>query len=48
MSRMCRTADDAFTAGWDDGADDAPLTDDEITRLVALHGPHLRAERKAS
>lgn len=42
MAGMCLTPDDAFAAGWADGADDAPLTPDEITRLVALHGPYLR------
>lgn len=42
--QLCHTADEAFNAGWDDGADDAPLTDSEIARLVVLHAPHL-AER---
>ena len=39
--RLCRTPEDAFAAGWDDGADDAPLTQTEIEKLVALHGAHL-------
>jgi hypothetical protein len=43
-SRFCLTPDDAFAAGWDDGASDPPLTADEITRLVALHAPHLRPD----
>ncbi|WP_166344948.1 hypothetical protein [Phytoactinopolyspora limicola] len=40
---LCRTPEDAFRAGWDDGASDTPLTDQEINRLVALHGRFLRA-----
>lgn len=36
-----RTPDEAFTAGWDDGASDAPLTEQEIERLVVLHSAHL-------
>lgn len=41
----CRTVDQAFAAGWDDAADDAPLTDSEITTLVALHSHHLNSTR---
>lgn len=38
----CRTVDDAFNAGWADGADDLPLTRQEIETLVVLHAPHLK------
>ena len=48
MSTRLRTAEEIFQAGWDEGADDPPLTQQEIERLVALHGPHLRPEAKAS
>lgn len=33
------TGNDAFAAGWDDGADDEPLTPTEIERLVILLAP---------
>lgn len=36
-----RTAEECFAAGWQDGADDAPLTQQEIERLAALHSPYL-------
>lgn len=31
-------------AGWDDGADDAPLTQQEIERLAVLHSPYLTTD----
>lgn len=40
--RICRTPDEAFAAGWADGADDKPLTPAEITQMVQLHARHLR------
>lgn len=49
---ICRTAEDAWQAGWNapcehgrplDGCDQCALTADEITRLAALHRPHLAA-----
>lgn len=47
--RVCRTPGEAFTAGWEDGAHDAPLTPAERTRLVALLAPHMRpAHRQAA
>lgn len=46
--RLCRTPEDAFAAGWDDGADDAPLSQQEIERLVALHSPYLTPAAEAS
>lgn len=39
---ICRTPEDCFRAGWEDGADDKPLTQEEIEHLAVLHGPHLR------
>lgn len=39
--RLCRTADEAFAAGWDDSAQrDRPLSDAEITRIAALWRPY--------
>lgn len=43
-----RTPEDCFQAGWDDGADDKPLTREEIEKLAVLHGPHLRQVAEAS
>ena len=45
---ICLTPEDCFQAGWDDGADDKPLTRQEIEQLAVLHSPHLRAEAEAS
>jgi hypothetical protein len=45
---ICRTTEEAYAAGWDDGADDAPLTQQEIERLVALHSPYLTPQAEAS
>lgn len=39
---------DCFTAGWEDGADDDPLTGEEIERLSALHSPYLTTDREAA
>lgn len=35
-SRRCRTAAECFQAGWNDGADDPPLTDRQRTQVAAL------------
>jgi len=43
-----RTVDECYAAGWEDGADDEPLTQQEIERLAALHSPYLTPEAKAS
>ena len=45
---MLRTPEECFRAGWDDGADDKPLTQKEIEYLVMLHAPYLRVEAGAS
>lgn len=45
---ICRTAEEACAAGWEDGVDDAPLTQQEIERLVALHSPYLTPQAEAS
>lgn len=37
------TTDAAFAAGWDDGADDTPLTDAELAQMVQLHARYLTA-----
>ena len=47
-ARICRTPEECFTAGWEDGADDEPLTPQEIERLVVLHAPYLHTEAEAS
>jgi len=44
MTGVCRTADEAFAAG----ADDAPLTQQEIEQLAVLHGPYLQPKAEAS
>lgn len=48
MSTRLRTAAECFAAGWEDGDDDAPLTQQEIERLVALHSSHLALPAEAS
>lgn len=48
MSTRLTTPEECFAAGWEDGADDAPLTQQEIERLVSLHSPYLRPEAEAS
>lgn len=45
---ICHNADEAFAAGWEDGADDKPLTQQEIERLAALHSPYLTPKAEAS
>ena len=40
--RICRTAEEAFKAGWDDGANDRPLSREEIARIAALWRPYFR------
>lgn len=46
--QRCHTPDDAYAAGWADGRDDPPLTDEQVSRLVALHAPYLRPRRTAA
>lgn len=41
--RMCRTPDEAFQAGWDDAANDPPLTPAQRTLIAGLLGPSIRA-----
>lgn len=48
LSKICRTPEDAFAAGWDDGANDPPLTDRQRTHLAALLAPHIRPAAKAA
>lgn len=40
--RICRTREEAFAAGWEDGATDRPLSPAEIARLAALWRPYYR------
>lgn len=44
VRRICRTVAETAQAGWDDGANDPPLTPDQVTRLAALLGPYLRPD----
>lgn len=34
--RICRTPDECWDAGWEDGADDPPLTQAQIDKLAPL------------
>lgn len=45
---ICRTPEECYSAGWEDGADDKPLTQEEIEHLTVLHGPHLTIAAEAS
>ena len=46
--RICRTPAECFAAGWKDGEDDRPLTQQELERLTALHAPFLRSQTEAN
>lgn len=48
MTSLCRTPEDCYDAGWEDGAYDEPLTQQEIERLAALHSPYLTTRAEAS
>lgn len=37
---ICRDAEEAFAAGWDDGADDAPMTAEQHRKILALLRPY--------
>ncbi len=41
--RLCRTPEEIWQAGWEDGANDPPLTPAQRTRIAALLGPYIRA-----
>lgn len=45
---ICRTPEESFQAGWDDGADDPPLTQQQVDYLVALNSPYLRPNEEAT
>lgn len=52
-ARLCRTPQECFQAGWEDGKNDPPLTPSQRTRIAALLGPSIRrsvaaAEARAS
>ena len=38
--RICRTPDDCFDAGWEDGEGDR-MPEHQLERMVILHRPHL-------
>lgn len=38
--RICRTPDEAFAAGWEDGANDAPLTPEQRRHILGLIRPY--------
>lgn len=40
--RICRTPEESFQAGWDDGAHDRPLSPAEIAYLATLWRPYFR------
>lgn len=41
-ARLCRTPEECFQAGIEDGAGDPPLTPEQRTRIAALLGPTIR------
>ncbi|WP_158578434.1 hypothetical protein [Spongiactinospora rosea] len=47
-SRICRTPAEAYAAGWEDGAHDPPLTDEQRTRVAALLAPYIRPAANAA
>lgn len=46
-SRRIRTPEEAFQAGWDDGANDRAMSRDEIERIAALWRPYYKPSRAA-
>jgi len=44
VRRICRTPEECYAAGRDDGKHDTPLTDAEIAQMVALHARYLLAD----
>lgn len=45
--RRVRTPEEAFQAGWDDGANDRPMSRAEIERIAALWRPYYKPSRAA-
>jgi hypothetical protein len=45
---MCRTPQDCWDAGWRDGADDPPMTSQQIAKLALLWRLHLRRPDEAA
>jgi hypothetical protein len=45
--RILRTREEIFAAGYEDGANAAPLTDKQINLLAALFAPTLNASHEA-
>lgn len=42
-ARRQRVRAEAFQAGWDDGANDPPLTERQVERLAFILAPHVAA-----
>jgi hypothetical protein len=46
--RITRTLEETFQAGWDDGANDRPLSQDEIRKIAGLMRPYLKRNQQQS
>jgi hypothetical protein len=46
--RITRTLAETFQAGWDDGADDRPLSSDEVRKIAGLVRPYLKRNQQKS
>lgn len=44
--RICRTLEETWQAGWEDGADDPPMTQAQIDLLAPLWRLHLQSMRE--
>lgn len=44
--RVLRTRDEIFAAGYEDGANLAPLTDEQVNLMASLFAPVLNAPRE--
>lgn len=42
---MCRTREEAFQAGYEDAANDRPMSEQEIQRIAALWRPYYKPAR---
>lgn len=47
-TRICRTPDEVFSAGWEAAVNLPPLSPAQRTRIAALIGPYLRASIPAA
>lgn len=46
--RITRTLAETFQAGWDDGANDRPLSPDEVRTIAGLVRPYLKRNQQQS